>query len=588
MTTNNNCKPDDTGTTTGPFPLPPTNTNPASGTESPFRPGSSIYCPVNPTGVPSGWQLTLSNDACVQDSYITESLNIAGATINVYKLLGVHEQCKLVDATGLGTAISGGDGGTYVAANAFDKFQTEWHSAQTGTAVTASAYIGYDFGEIKTLDQTRRMYGIETSIRKHITAFSIKQDSNQQNRATQVRLEYSADAIQWYGAGLATLPDDDKFNTILMKSSVPSRYWRLRPTTFNGSSTGNGTCTTTTIINGVQVTGNFGAYWGVQALQLYNNYLATEVQNVEDIILQENRDRDYSTEPVICKGYYDLLDVPTELTRLGIELPKQIFSIQLSFSAVVALLGRPIVIGDLMEIPSETQYSPNMKPVKKWLEVTDVAWATNGFTPTWQPLLLKITASPALASQETQDIFGNLAEEPVAGGLGLMDKGNGRNPNYQDFSDIAATIEADAKTDAPERGREGSGLIRQFTEAELLSADQQGLPAGRLNSIGLYPRGSYVEDAMPPNNLPFTEGTALPPVNQASNGEYFRLNYTGLAGNIPSRLYRYSSAKGRWIYLETDRRQQGNPTKPILQEFLTSPTRKEESAILQRDYDKKC
>lgn len=588
MTTNNNCKPSDVGTTTGPFPLPPTNTNPASGTVAPLFPGSSIYCPVNPTDVTSAFQFILSNDACVQDQYLTEALNIGGAQINVYKLLGVHEQCKLVDSTGFGTAISGGDGGTYVAANAFDMFATEWHSAQTGSAVTASAYIGYDFGEIKTLDMTRRMYGIETSIRKQITAFLIKQDPNPLSRATQVRLEYSADSITWYGAGLATLPDDDKLNTILMKSSVPSRYWRLRPTKFNGSNTGNGTCTSTAVINGQTVTGNFGAYWGVQALQLVNNYIATEVQNIEDPILQENRDRDYATEPVACKGYYDLLDIPTELSRFGIELPKQVFSIQMSFSSVVALVGRPIVIGDLIELPSQVQYSPSMEPVKKWLEVQDVAWATNGFTPTWQPLLLKITASPAIASQETQDIFGNLAEEPVLGGLGLMDKGNGRNPNYQDFSDIAATIEADAKTDVPERGREGSGLIREFTKAELLSAQQQGLPAGRLNNIGLYPRGSYVEDAMPPNNLPFTEGTALPPIAGASDGEYFRVNYVGMAGSIPSRLYRYSGAKGRWIYLETDRRQAGNPTKPILQEFLISPTRTEESAILQRDYDEEC
>lgn len=560
--------------------------SPTSGTETLFRPGTNIYCPVNPTDMTSPYQFTLNNDACLQDQYIIESLNIAGAQINIYPLLGVHEQCKLIDATGRGTAISGGDGGTYIAANAFDMYTTEWHSAQTGSAVTASAWIGYDFGEIKTLDQTRRMYGIDTSIRKHITAFSIKQDANPLNRATQVRLEYSHDTIRWYGAGLAPLPDNDCLNTILMKSSVPARYWRLRPTRFNGSSTGNGTCTSTAVINGQTITGNFGSYWGVQALQLVNNYIATQQQNIQDLILLENRDRDYATDPVATKGYYGLLQVPTELTRMGLELPSQVFSIQLSFTATVASLGRPIVIGDLLELPSETQYSPYMVPIKKWLEVTDVAWATNGFTPSWVPLLLMVTASPALASQETQDIFGNLAEEPVEGGLGLMDKGNGRNPNYQDFSDIAATITADAKTEVPERGREGSGLIRQFTSDELLSAQQQGLPAGRLNNIGLWPKGSYVEDAMPPNNLPFTEGNSLPPIVEATDGSYFRLNYTGLAGNIPSRLYRFSKAKGRWVYLETDRRQAGNPTKPILQEFLTSPTRTEESAILQRDYSK--
>lgn len=577
------------GTTTGPFPLDPYQpvTNAPPGTLVPFRPGSSITCPA-PSEVTTPFQLVTNSDACIQDQYITESLNIAGATINIYKLLGVHEQCQLVDSTGQGNAISGGDGGTYVAANAFDMYQTEWHSAQTGSAVTASAWIGYDFGEIKTLDQSRRMYGITTSIRKHITAFAIKQDSNESNRVTQVRLEYSHDSVQWYGAGLATLPDDDCLNIILMKGSVPARYWRLRPTKFNGTNTGNGTCTSTAVINGQTVTGNFGAFWGVQALQLFDNYLATQQQNVQDVILQENRDRDYATDAITTKGYYDLIEVPTELSRWSVELPKQIFNIQLSFSQTVALLGRPVVIGDIIELPSETQYSPYMIPIKKWLTVSDVAWAQNGFTPSWIPLILKVTCVPAIASQETQDIFGNLAEEPVQNGLGLMDKGNGRNPNYQDFSDIAATIEADAKTMVPERGREGSGLIQKFTEDQLESAQEQGLPAGNLNNIGLFPRGSYIEDAMPPNNEPFTEGTQLPPVSEATNGEYFRLNYTGMAAGIPSRLYRYSESKGQWIHIETDRRMQGNPTKPILQEFLTAPSQAKENAILQTDFNKKC
>jgi hypothetical protein len=598
--TNNNCSPiitptgtitpgnsnDPCGSTTGPFPdpyyIPPVA---PAGTLVPFRPGTNIVCPANPSDQTSPWQLILSNDACIQDQYLTEALQIGGAIINIYKLLGVHEQCKLVDATGLGNAISNGDGGIYVSSNAFNKYQSEWHSAQTGSAVTASAFIGYDFGEIKTLDQSRRMYGVDTAINKHITAFAIKQDSNQTNRATQVRLEYSQDSLNWYGAGLATLPDNDCLNIILMRRSAPARYWRLRPTIFNGSGTGNGTCTSTQVVNGVTLTGNFGSYWGVQALQLYHNYMATETQNIQDAILMENRDRAYATDPIFNMGYYDLLDTATELSRFGIELPSQTFSIQLSFSATVATLGRPIIIGDIIELPSEQQYSPTMQPVKKWLEVTDVAWATNGYTPGWQPLLLKVTASPALASQETQDIFGDLAEEPVEGGLGLLDKGNGRNPNYQDFSNISRTISRVAEDAVPERGREGSGLIREWTAEELANAQAQGLPAGRLHSIGLHPTSSYVEDAMPPNNLPYTQGTALPAINVSTDGQYFRLIYTGLSQNVPARLYKFSKTKGRWEWKETDLRGKFNPTKPYLQEFLTSPTRIEENGILQRDVE---
>lgn len=541
-----------------------------------FRPGLNLRCPPTSTDLKSyAWQFTQSNDACVQDSILTESINIAGADIFVYKLLGVHEQCKLVDATGFGQPISGGSAPAYPPSNAFEIYQSEWHSIQTGAAVTSSAYIGYDFGDIKTIDNTRRMYGIDTAIRKHITAFAIKQSANKSNRATQVRLEYSNDNCKWYGAGLANLPDDDKFNTILMKRSAPARYWRLRPTKFNGG-TANPCVPGQTIQTGGTGTTD---YWGVQALQLYHNYEATEINNIQDKILMENRDRSYDKEPVLIKGYYDLLEVQTELSRFGIELPSQIYNFQISFTSCVANIGRPLVIGDLIRLPSETQYSASMTPVYKWLEVTDVTWASNGYTPSWVPLLLKVTAQPAYASEETQDIFGDLAEQPVKDGEGLLDKGNGRNPNYQDFSDITTWIKTTALDNVPENGRETSGTIQAFEPYQLENAKKQGLPPSNLTKIGLNTKGLYGEDAMPPNNAPFTEGPEYPP--NPKQGDYHRLTYVGPAEGIPARLYRYSQTKGKWVYLETDKREQYNPRKPTLQEFIQSPDRRQENAVLK-------
>jgi hypothetical protein len=49
------------------------------------------------------------------------------------------------------------------------------------------------------------------------------------------------------------------------------------------------------------------------------------------------------------------------------------------------------------------------------------------------------------------------------------------------------------------------------------------------------------------------------------------LTYSGLASDIPARLYRFSSSKGRWIWLATDERALYNPAKPTLKEFITSP-----------------
>lgn len=562
------------GQTVGPnFTTPQTQQNPNGYTS--LRPGTTTQCPPTTIDLSSyAFQLTKNNDACVQDSIVTENLTIGGADVIIRKLLGVHEQCKLVDATGFGNPLSGGDLPNYPASNAFEVYQSEWRSIQVGTAVTASAYIGYDFGDIKTLDQTRRMYGIDTSIHKHITAFAIKQSSNPNNRCTRVRLEYSNDKCKWYGAGIANLPDDDNFNTILMKRSAPARFWRLRPVAFNGG-------TANPCIPGQTVqTGGRGTvdYWGVQALQLFHNYEAKDVSNIQDMILMENRDRAYSSEPITLKGYYALQEQQTELSRFGIEIPSLTYVLEISFTQCVAYIGRPLVIGDIIMLPSETQYSAKMEALDKWLEVTDVTWAASGFTPTWVPLLLKITAQPAYITEETQDIFGDLAEENVDT-TGLQTQGNGRNPLFQDFSDVTTTIKTAALDNVPENGRETSGLIQQFTDTQLENAEAQGLNPSNLLKIGLHANDVYGEDAMPPNNAPFTEGPTLPANPQ--DKAYHRLTYVGPSEGIPTRLYRYSQAKGRWIYLEQDRRALYNPRKPILAEFIASPTSTLEHAILK-------
>jgi len=176
MTTN--CKPDDCFGTVGPF----------TSTGTPIVPEPATPCPI-PVPDPANrlWQMSENGDACFVDGLVNEALGIAGATMNVYKLLGIHEQSKLIDATGVGKPISNGDLPGFPAKNAFDIYVTEWRSIQKGTNVLASAFIGYDFGEIKVSDNSRDMYSVDAHVRKHITAFSIKQSSSPRKRATKVR-----------------------------------------------------------------------------------------------------------------------------------------------------------------------------------------------------------------------------------------------------------------------------------------------------------------------------------------------------------------------------------------------------------------
>lgn len=512
-------------------------------------------CVITPNGqlcpAPSNWancrpwDLTQQQKTnCLADGYIQESLSIAGAQVNVHKLLGVHEQTKLLDLIGNGNAISGGDASGYPASNAFNKLATEWHSRQTGALLTESGFIGYDFGVIK-IPTGRQRYGIDASIRYEITTIKIKQSASPTSRVTKVRVERSDTGTQWYGVAVINLPNNDTLNTIHFKNSSPCRYWRLRPIEFTG-----GECDS----------------WGIQALEMHE-YSITHTSNIQDKILLENRDRDYNDLPTLLKGYYELVQANTDLQKFGIELQAS-YSIKLNFTACITTLGRPVIIGDIIELPSETQYTPDLRPVKRYLEVTDVTWDPTSYTPGWLPTMLLVTALPALASQETQDIFGDLVANVDTSGL--FDKDDGNNLMYQDFSNINQAVKAQALKDVPERGSEGSNVIREFEQETIDAATQYGID--NITRFGFNRTGLYVEDAIPQNNAPYTESPTFP--EHPNDGDYHRLIYEGLAKDVPARLYRYSVTKARWVYLETDRRQQYNNQKAILEEYTTSPNKK--------------
>ena len=501
------------------------------------------------------WDLSQSPDAAFMDRQNQEALDVAGAQVNIHKLLGVHEQTDLIDLAKNGSPLTGGDAPRYPSANAFQAVRTEWRSKQTGpAAILASAFIGYDFGVVK-ISSGRQRYGIDADIRHMITTIRIKQSSNPLMRVTKARVERSQNGSQWFGVAVVNLPDNDELNTIHFKHSVTNRYWRIRPLDFKG-----GDCDS----------------WGIQALEMHD-YSATNLDNVQDKIFLENRDRDYDPDTITLKGFYNLISPQTELTRFGIEIPSASYNIKLNFNTTVALLGRPVVIGDILELPSETQYTPDLRAVKRYLEVTDVTWDADSYTPTWQPLMLLVTAQPALASQETQDIFGKLTKSIDSSGL--FDQDDGNHTMWQDFTGVNEHVAQSALDGVPERGSEGSNTIREFTPEEIAIAASKVDPATgkpktsvpNLNKFGLNPEGLYVEDAIPSNGAPYTEGPEYP--DNPKDGDYHRLTYVGLSQNVPPRLYRWSAKKDRWTYLETDRRQQFNNQKALLDEYLIAPTK---------------
>lgn len=466
------------------------------------------------------------------EGVINESLQIGAAPVNIYKLLGIYSQHMLVDVTGAGDAISSGEFAEFAAMNAYTNDASEWKSTQKGANVLSHAWIGYDFGPI-LLPNDRLRYGIETEEKRHVTSIMIQQGCDAINRAVRARIERSNDGIKWFGVALVDLINDGASHWVNVKQSAASRYWRVRPVVFN--STGR---------------------WVIKRLAM-SEFLQTDISNVQDEMgFHENRDRKYSVVPVQIKGFYDLVELQSSLARWGIEVSSQ-FTFRFGFNTIVNALGRPPVIGDVLEIPSEVQYDPHLKQVKRYVEVTDVAWSTQGYTPGWKPTLYSVTTMPLIASQETRDIVGN---------LNIASTDN-------DFFNLSDSLFDVGPIFADEIGRAaGDTMLAQVGEdtnttmaiplSDVITGLDAGVDVTKLNNTRI---GIYVEDAMPPDGLPYTEGPSYP--TAPNDGDYHRLTYVGVKDPIPVRLYKYSLLKNRWVFMEEDRRG-ATRTKPQIQEFI--------------------
>lgn len=524
----------------------PKSSNPADPCSSDLR---KLGCLDNDPCFP--WQMTdQTEEACIIEDYIEESISIGAAIINVHKMLGIYEQTKLVDEVGAGEAISSSNHPNFPPSNAYDYYDTEWRSGELGNDVPRKSFIGYDFGPIR-LDNGRLRYGIETFVKKNIATIKLKQGCYAKNRATKIRIERSADGEKWYGVSMLSIPDCEGAVTIRFRATAPARYWRIRPVQFNGGE---------------------DDYWAVKALVLSENEI-TDQANIQDKIFLENRDREYAKEPIVTKAAYSPVDYQGFLSKLGFNSPfnREQYLLEFSFQQVIRLLGRPLVIGDVLQLPSETFYTPKLRGTLKYLEVTNVSWASTGFTPHWVPTILRVIAEPAMASQETQDIFGKITEDLDEAGSSDINDGI-RNKKYQDIHDVDQTIAADANTAVPQRGQDSANSAKLSDELkDWVEGNIPNLNIGKIDRK----RHPWGIDALPPNGEDYTEGDVFP--DKPKDGDYHRLTYDSIDRTLAPRLYRYSKVKKRWLYMETDKRYQyWKDTKPTLSEFLKTPSDEED------------
>ena len=161
----------------------------------------------------------------------------------------------------------------------------------------------------------------------------------------------------------------------------------------------------------------------------YNNL---DPLNIQDLLFLENRDRKYAPDIYRIRGHYNVQNLDFDLSQFGLFLNNDIIFITVHYNTMIDLMGRKLMVGDVLELPHLTDYHPLNETIpiglRRYYQITDANYASEGFSQTWYPHLWRIKCEPLVDSQEFSDIL----EQPInkENYLGDWDKTKTYVPGY--------------------------------------------------------------------------------------------------------------------------------------------------------------
>ena len=138
-------------------------------------------------------------------------------------------------------------------------------------------------------------------------------------------------------------------------------------------------------------------------------YDAMEPTNIQDLLFLENRDRKYEKDIYRLRGHYSVQNLDFDLSQFGLFLSNDTIFINVHYNDMMDILGRKMMVGDVIELPHLLDYNPLKEtfPValKRFYQITDCNFASEGFSPTWYPHMWRIKCEMLVDSQEFSDIL---------------------------------------------------------------------------------------------------------------------------------------------------------------------------------------
>lgn len=278
------------------------------------------------------------------------------------------------------------------------------------------------------------------------------------------------------------------------------------------------------------------------------DYINESAKNIQDLLFLENRDRKYDTSVYNVRGIYQTADIDFNLEQFGLFLSNDTLFITFHIKDTVEIIGRKLMSGDVLELEHKKDYwsLDDTVPValKRYYVIQDITFASEGYSPTWWPHLLRAKVTPLVDSQEYKDILNN-----IAAGEGTDDTLATILSTYDTNINMSDAIVTQAETETPKSGYDTSGLYTVPTNADRTELGNPetiiGPDGSTVDATVTTPdksiEGYLTGDGLAPNGFAVTSGIAF--TDNPEVGEYvLRLDY------FPHRLFRFDGK--RWVKVE--------------------------------------
>lgn len=285
------------------------------------------------------------------------------------------------------------------------------------------------------------------------------------------------------------------------------------------------------------------------------NYTAEGGSNetdIQDLFYLENRDRKYDPHVYELRGHYNIQDNDFDLRQFGIFLTSDNLMITFHYNDMVERLGRPLMSGDVLELPHQRQeqLDQSLPNINKYYVVEDAARAAEGYDPHWWHHIWRVRVGPVNNQQEFYDILNREQENFYGEGTG------------ETLEDIVSTLPRELSImESVDEEADRQVPKRKFIHEHLYivpNVDSCGNVIPRDNSK--YPICIAYGDGKPPNGAELVgSGNRFPP--DPEDGVWFlRTDYK------PNVLFQRKD--GAWFRREVDWRSEWSSANDVLKRFI--------------------